>query len=75
MSKAYRVVFECPRGPHSINLQRKSSKSTLSEVEAKALFVDEEITCQAPHCGWHGRASRLKLRQIVPFDWIYSPAT
>jgi hypothetical protein len=56
-------------------LQRKSSKSTLSEVEAKALFVDEEITCQAPHCGWHGRASRLKLRQIVPFDWIYSPAT
>jgi hypothetical protein len=73
MSKAYRIVFECPRGFHNINVQKKSPKSTLSEAEAKAMFVHEEILCNEPHCGWKGRAARLKLRQIVPFDWIYSP--
>ena len=75
MSKAYRIVFECPRGFHNINLQRKYPKASLSEAEAKKLFVDEEILCHEPHCGWKGRAKRLKLRQIVPFDWVYSPAT
>ena len=39
------------------------------------MFAREEISCNEPGCGWHGKASRMKLRQIVPFDWIYSPAT
>ncbi|HWG59035.1 MAG TPA: hypothetical protein VN661_08310 [Candidatus Acidoferrales bacterium] len=38
------------------------------------LFSQEEVACTAPRCGWHGKVSKLKLRQIVPFDWIYSPA-
>jgi hypothetical protein len=38
------------------------------------MFVGEVITCDQPHCGWHGKTSRIRLRQIVPFDWVYSPA-
>jgi hypothetical protein len=74
MSRAYRVVFECPKGGHNINLQRKSPKTSLSEAEAREMFVGEVITCDQPHCGWHGKTSRIRLRQIVPFDWVYSPA-
>jgi hypothetical protein len=74
MSKAYQVVFECPKGHHHIRVQRKSSKPSLSEVEAREMFANEEISCDQPGCGWHGKASRMRLHQIVPFDWIYSPA-
>lgn len=74
MSQAYKVIFECPNGPHTISLQRKSTKGTLSEPEVKKLFSNDEISCAAPRCGWHGKASKLKLRQIVPFNWIHSPA-
>ncbi len=73
MSKAYQVVFECPKGGHKVSLQRKSPKTSLSEVEAKKMFEGEEISCG--HCGWHGKVSKMRLRQIVPFNWIYSPAT
>jgi hypothetical protein len=75
MSKAYQVVFECPRGGHSIRVQRKSPKASLSEVEAKKMFAGEEIVCDQPGCGWHGKASKMRLHQIVRFDWIQSPAT
>ena len=34
------------------------------------MFAGEEIYCDKPDCGWHGKASRLKLLQIVPFDWV-----
>ncbi len=75
MSKAYQLVFECPKGGHNVSLQRKSPKTSLSEVEAKRMLEDKEIFCDHPHCGWHGKASKMRLRQIVPFNWIYSPAT
>ncbi len=73
MNKAYQVVFECPKGGHKVSLQRKSSKTSLSEVEARKMFEGEEISCG--HCSWHGKVSKMRLRQIVPFNWIYSPAT
>jgi transcription elongation factor Elf1 len=60
-SKAYQVVFECPKGGHKVR----------SEVEAKKMFDGEEISCG--HCGWHGKVSKMRLRQIVPFNWVYSP--
>ena len=47
------------------------SKTELDE--AKKMFEGEEISCD--HCGWHGKVSKMRLRQIVPFNWIYSPAT
>ena len=75
MSKAYRVVFECPEGSHNINLQRKCSKPSLSEIEAMEMFGDEEIACVSPNCGWHGKVSKTKLLRILPFDWIFSPST
>lgn len=75
MSRAYRVVFECPKGRHSINLQRKCTKASLSEVEAMKMFGNVEIACVDPNCGWHGKASKTKLLRILPFDWIFSPAT
>jgi hypothetical protein len=37
MSKAYQVVFECPKGGHKVSLQRKSPKTSPSEVDAKPL--------------------------------------
>jgi hypothetical protein len=38
MSKAYHVVvFECPKGGHKVSLQRKSPKTSPSEVDAKPL--------------------------------------
>jgi hypothetical protein len=72
MSNAYQVTFECPKGGHGISLQRRSCKPNLSEAEARKMFVGEEISCEQHNCGWHGKASRLKLLRIVPFDWILS---
>ena len=51
MSNAYQVVFECPKSKHSINLQRKCSKASLSEDEAMKMFANEEIACANPNCG------------------------
>ena len=75
MSKAYRVVFECPKGGHNINFQRKVSKASLSDTEAMEMFGDEEISCTNRDCGWRGKASKTKLLRILPFDWIFVPAT
>jgi hypothetical protein len=73
MSKAYRIVFACPKGGHNINLQRKCSKPALSENDAMKIFGKEEITCDSPRCGWHGKVSNTRLLRILPFDWIFSP--
>jgi hypothetical protein len=75
VSKAYRVVFECPKGGHYINLQRKCSKASLSETEAMEMFAEEEISCANPNCGWHGKVSGMKLLRILPFNWVLAPAT
>jgi hypothetical protein len=75
MAKAYRVVFECPKSRHNINLERKCSNPSLSETEAMEMFGDEEISCTNPNCGWHGKASTTKLLRILPFNWVLSPAT
>ena len=73
MSQAYQVVFECPKGGHNINLQRKCPRATLSERDAVELFGNEKVSC--PTCGWHGSVSKTKLLRILPFNWILSPAT
>ena len=52
MSKAYRVVFECPKGGHNINLQRKCTKPSLSEIEAMEMFEN---------AGHHLHQSSLRL--------------
>jgi hypothetical protein len=75
MSKAYRVVFECPKGGHTVNLQRKCAKPSLSEVEALELFGDEKISCESPNCGWNGKVSKMRLLRILPFNWVFSPTT
>jgi len=75
MSQAYRVVFECPKSGHNINLERKCSKMSLSEAEAREIFRNEEISCTHPNCGWSGKAYRTKLLRILPFNWVFSPAT
>jgi hypothetical protein len=75
MSKAYRIVFECPKGGHDINFQRKCSVVSLSDSKAMEMFGDEHISCSDPHCGWHGKASKTKLLRILPFYWVVSPAT
>jgi hypothetical protein len=75
MSLAYRIVLECPNGNHIINLQKKCSNASLSEVEAMKLFGQEEISCASPHCGWRGKTSKARLLRILPFNWILSPAT
>lgn len=75
MSRAYQVVFECPKGGHTINLQRKCAQASLSEEDAIKLFGDEQISCQSPKCGWHGKVSKTKLLRILPFNWILSPAS
>jgi hypothetical protein len=67
---AYSVVFECPKGGHNINLQRKLSKTSLSVSEAMTIFGKLEISCPNETCGWHGKASRTKVIQITPFNWI-----
>jgi hypothetical protein len=70
MSLAYRIVFECPKGHHTINLQKKSPNTPLSEENAMEMFGDEEVSC-----GWRGKASKTKLLRILPFNWILAPAT
>jgi len=75
MSRAYRVVFECPKDRYNINAQKKSSKASLSEDEAMEMFGNDEISCTNPSCGWHGKASKTKVLRILPFNWIFSPAT
>jgi hypothetical protein len=74
MSLAYRVVFECPKGHHNINIERECRVTPLSENEAMELFGNEEISCVNPACGWHGKASETKLLRILPFNWVFSPA-
>ena len=74
MSKAYRIVFACPKGGHNINLQRKCSEPTLSENEAMKIFGEEKIVCDSPRCGWQGKVSSTRLLRILPFEWIFSPA-
>lgn len=74
MSRAYRVVFECPKDRYTINAQKKSSKASLSEDEAMEMFGNDEITCSNPSCGWRGKASKTKVLRILPFNWIFSPA-
>jgi len=75
MSQAYRVVFECPKSRHNINVQRKCTNKSLSETEAMEMFGDEDISCSNPTCGWRGKASATKLLRILPFNWILSPTT
>jgi hypothetical protein len=73
MRNAYRFVLECPRG-HSINLERKCSKESLSESEAIEIFGEVELSCQRLNCGWQGKVSKARLLRILPFNWILSPA-
>ena len=73
--KAYSIVFECPKGGHNINLQRKLSQTSLSLTEAMTKFGNLEISCPDPGCGWHGKASKTKITQVVPFNWILAPAS
>lgn len=68
------MVFECPKGHHNINLERKCGGS-LSEAEAMKAFGKEQLACTSPNCGWHGKASKTKLLRLVPFNWILSPAS
>jgi hypothetical protein len=75
MSKAYRVEFLCPKGSHTINLQRKMPVASLSEDEAMEMFRDEELSCTRANCGWHGKASSARVIRILPFDWIFAPAS
>ena len=75
MSKAYRIVFECPKGGHEINFQRKCSAVSLSDIEAMKMFGAEQISCTHPDCGWHGKTSKTKLLRILPFYWFLSPTT
>jgi hypothetical protein len=75
MSKAYRLVFECPKGHHDINFQRKCSAASLSDDQAMKMFGDEQISCSDPNCGWHGKASKTRLLRILPFYWVLSPTT
>ena len=73
MSKAYQLVFECPKGGHNIIFQRKCSRASLSPVEALELFGREQLSCASPSCGWTGKAARTKLLRILPFNWVFSP--
>jgi hypothetical protein len=74
MSKAYRIVFECPKSGHNINIQRKCQTS-LSHTDAMELFGGEQLSCTSPNCDWQGKASNAKLLHIQPFYWVLSPAT
>ncbi len=75
MSKAYRVVFQCPKDGHNINFQKKCSKASLSDDEAMELFGDEQLSCTNPNCGWRGKASKARLLRVLPFYWVLSAAT
>jgi hypothetical protein len=73
--KAYSIVFECPKGGHNINLQRKLSKPSLSTKEVMTMFGNLEICCPGEGCGWRGKASKTKVVQIDSFNWILAPAS
>jgi hypothetical protein len=73
MSLAYRLIFECPKGHHNINLQKKCTNAALSEAEAMKLFGDEKLACTNINCGWRGKASKTKLLRILRFNWILAP--
>jgi hypothetical protein len=75
MSLAYRIVFECPKGHHTINLQKKSTNTPISEDQVMEMFGDEEVACTQANCGWRGKASKTKLLRLLPFNWILAPAT
>jgi len=70
MNNAYQFTFECPKGGHKISLQRRSVEMNLSESDVKKMLVGQDISCCEHNCGWRGKASRLKLLQITPFQWI-----
>ena len=72
MSNAYQFEFECRKCHQRIGVPRKSSKASLSEPEVRKMFAGEEIQC--PECRWRGKASRIKLLRVVPFNWICSSA-
>jgi len=74
MNNAYQFVLACPSG-HSINVQRKCNKDSLSETEAKKILKNEDVSCQTAKCGWRGKASKARLLRILPFNWILSPVT
>jgi hypothetical protein len=58
MSKAYQVVFECPKGGHKVSLQRKSPKTSPSEVDAKPLrLARKSVQDEA----WSDRAFQLDI--------------
>lgn len=67
------MIFECPKGHHNINLERKCS-TLVSAVNVMKLFGNEQLACTSPNCGWHGKASKTKLLRVMPFNWILSPA-
>lgn len=75
MSLAYRFVFQCPKDHHNINLQKRGGPVSLSESEVMRIYGNEELSCPTPNCGWHGKASKTKLLQILPFNWILSPTS
>ena len=60
MSKAYRVEFLCPKSGHTIRVQRRCSKSSLSETEAMEICGKEEISCTHASCGWRGTSLQRK---------------
>lgn len=72
MSNAFQFVFECRKCHQKIGVPRKSCKSSVTEAEVRKMFAGEEVQC--PECRWRGKASRIKLLRIVPFNWICSPA-
>ena len=45
------------------------------DIEAMEIFGDEQISCNDPNCGWHGKASKTKLLRILQFYWLFSPTT
>ena len=75
VNRAYQIIFKCPKGRHNINLQRKCISASLSETEVMEMFGNEQITCGDPSCRWHGKASKLEVLRIIPFNWILSPVT
>lgn len=75
MSRAYQILFKCPKSRHTISLQKKCQKPALSQAEAMEMFGNEEIFCTDANCRWHGKASKSEFLRIVPFTWIVSTAT
>jgi hypothetical protein len=72
MSNAYQFVFECRKCHQRIGVPRRSSKAVVTEAEVRKMFAGEEIQC--PECRWRGKASKIRLLRVVPFNWICSSA-